>query len=312
MTTVFVTGAAGMIGYAVCEMLLSKGYAVIGIDSRPMKIYNHNFRFEQCDISDKNTVKGLMRDASILMHLGCTVDNDFTAILSSQEDKISGGVDKWIYKTAVEYKYTDIYMLSTYQVYVKPTTREPVREEVELKPASIYGKLKMDSEDALRAAVKKSPTNAVIMRLCPIYTKTFIDNLCSKVQDPKDGSYFVYGYGDYGYSFTCLYNLLDFIAGIMANEENVRITGEYNVVDSKPIMAKEIIEMLKNEHNVQIVQSRTYASDAVKNQFSLFASKQIKTEYRYSDPTIACSNITYDNIKAKRFATFRWKLSNTK
>ena len=193
-----------------------------------------------------------------------------------------------------------------------PRTREPVRESFETKPVSIYGKLKLDSENALRTAMKKSKHDAVIVRSTPIYTKTFLDNLRSKVQDPKDGSFFLYGYGDYGYSFCCLYNLVDFIGGILTNPENLKVTGEYNVTDTKPIMAKDLMEMLKAELDIQVVQARNYSTDNIKGQFSLFGTKNLRTDYRFSDPSIACSNISYDNTKAQRFCPFRWKLSNTK
>ncbi|MBQ5330669.1 MAG: NAD(P)-dependent oxidoreductase [Oscillospiraceae bacterium] len=312
METVFVTGAAGLIGSAVCDMLLKKGFAVIGTDSRPLKIYDHNFRFVQCEITDKDTVTAAMRDATILVHLACSVDNDFTAILSSADEKIATQVDKYLYKTAVQYEYTRILMLSSHQVYMVPKTREPVRESFDLKPVTIYGKIKLDSENALKNAVKKTKNITVIMRTTPIYTKTFLDNLRSKVQDPKDGSYFVYGYGDYGYSFCCLYNLVDFISAVLAAEDTAKLSGEYNVTDTKPIMAKDLMEVLKTELNISIVQSRNYSSDNIKGQFSLFGTRNLRTDYRFSDPSIACSNISYDNTKAQRISAFRWKLSNTK
>ncbi len=312
METVFVTGAAGLIGSAVCDMLLKKGFAVIGTDSRPLKIYDHNFRFVQCEITDKDTIIAAMRDATILVHLACSVDNDFTSILSSADEKIATQVDKYLYKTAVQYEYTRILMLSSHQVYMVPKTREPVRESFDLKPVTIYGKIKLDSENALKNAVKKSKNITVIMRTTPIYTKTFLDNLRSKVQDPKDGSYFVYGYGDYGYSFCCLYNLVDFISAVLTSQDTAKLSGEYNVTDTKPIMAKDLMEVLKTELNISIVQSRNYSSDNIKGQFSLFGTRNLRTDYRFSDPSIACSNISYDNTKAQRISAFRWKLSNTK
>ena len=312
MKYIFVTGAAGYIGSAVCDMLLQKGFGVVATDSKPMRIINQNFRFVQSDITDKDTITAAMRDATSMIHLGCSVDNDFTPILSSDEDKMSAQVDKFLYKTAVSYKFDEVLMLSSYQVYQQPKNREPVREALDLKPITIYGKLKLDSEKALAAATKKSETKPVTMRILPVYSKSYLENLFAKVRDPKDGSIFLYGYGDYGYSFCNLHNLLDFILGIYTNRDNINFSGAYNICDTKPTSAKDIVEFLKQETNIPIVQQRNYSTDAVKNQFTLFVSKQIKTDYRYLDPAIACSNINYDNTKAQRFATFRWKLSNTK
>lgn len=315
MKTILVTGAAGMIGKAVVEMLLSKGYNVIATDKAPDPFGgNDNLSYIQCPISDKDKITGILNGSKvdILIHLACTVDNDFPSVLSSDEEKESAAVDKYLYKAAVSANLSDIIMISTHQIYAPQKTREPIRETMTEKPTTIYAKLKADSEKALAAALKKASTKGVIMRVCPIYTKDFTDNLKAKVYDPKDGCAFVYGYGDYGYTFTCLYNIVDFINGILTCPAGISYTGVYNVCDSKPIQAKEIVETLRNDHKIGAVMSRNYGSDAVKGAAALFGSKAAKTDYRYNDLSIACSNISYDNTKAQRISTFRWKFTNTK
>lgn len=314
MKTILVTGAAGMIGKAVVEMLVQKGYNVIGTDNPPAPLSDDKFKYVQCDITDKDTVSGIFSSnkVEVLIHLACTVDNDFPDVLSSAEEKTSAAVDKYLYKAAEASGVKDIIMISTHQVYAPQKTREPIRETVAEKATTTYAKIKLDSEKALVNALKKSSsTHGVIMRVCPIYTKDFSDNLKAKVYDPKDGCAFVYGYGDYGYTFTCLYNIVDFINGILTCPQGISYPGVYNVCDTKPIAAKDIVETLRAEHKIGAVISRNYGSDAVKS-VALFGSKASKTEYRYNDLSIACSNISYDNTKAQRIATFRWKLSNTK
>ncbi|MBQ5316069.1 MAG: NAD(P)-dependent oxidoreductase [Oscillospiraceae bacterium] len=311
MSKVFVTGAAGVIGTAVVEMLLQKGYSVVATDSKPNPFTNPDIVYIQCDITAKDRVISGIKECEYLVHLACSVDNDFQPYLSGEEERITASVDKYIYKAAVEANLKCVMMLSTYQVYAQPRNREPVRETFPEKPYSIYGKLKYSSERALENAMKKADdTRGVIMRVCPVYSKRFVDNLRSRVQDPKDGSVFVYGYGDYGYSFTCIHNLTDFIYGVLSSTKN--ISGVYNVCDSKPTAAKDIAEFLKEEHGVTVVQSRNYSSDMVKTQLTVFGSKAMRTEYRYLDPATACSNINYDNTRAQQVSTFRWKLSNTK
>ena len=39
---------------------------------------------------------------------------------------------------------------------------------------------------------------------------------------------------------------------------------------------------------------------------------QMRTDYRYFDPTFTFYNWNIDNTKARRISTFRWNLSNTK
>lgn len=303
-----------MIGKAVGQVLLQKGFKVIGTDNAPAPYENENFTYVRCDITDKELITGIFskNKVDVLVHLACTADNDFGAVFSSAEEKKSAAVDKYLYKAAEASRIGDIIMLSTYQVYAPQKTREPIRETMEEKPLSIYAKLKYDSERALANALKKSSTKGIVMRVCPIYTKEFVDNLKAKVFDEKEGCGYVYGYGDYGYTFTCLYNIADFVYGILTCSEGITYQGIYNVCDTKPIAAKDIVEFLRNERKIGAVLSRDYGSAAIKNANILFGTKAQKTDYRYNDVSTACSNISYDNTKAQRISTFRWKLSNTK
>ncbi len=316
MKTILVTGAGGLIGKAVVEALLQKGFNVIGTDETPAPFdESQSFSYTQCSIKDKDKLTGVINGSRIdvLVHLACTCDNDFPDVLSSEHEKTAAAADKYLYKAAEQAGVSDIIMISTHQIYAPQKTREPIRETAAEKPTSIYGKIKLDSEKALTNALKKtSRTKGVIMRVCPIYTKTYIANLKSKVYDAKEGCGFVYGYGDYGYTFTCLYNIVDFIVGVINIKDNSSYQGIYNVCDTKPIAAKDIIEYLRTTHSINAVMSRNYSTDAVKGAAAIFGSKSAKTDYRYNDVSIACSNISYDNTRAQRISTFRWKLTNTK
>ncbi len=315
MRRVLVTGASGLIGKAVCEGLVTHNTYVIGTDSKPSPMEeSDSFKFYKADISNKESVERIIKDSKpdTLVHLACTVDNDFPAVLSPDEEKISAAADKYLFKAAAAGNFKDILLLSTHQVYAPQKTREPIREISAEKPLSIYAKIKLESEKALKSAVKKGGTKPVIMRVCPVYTKDFTDNLKSKVYDEKEGCGYIYGYGDYGYSFTCVYNIVDFVTSLLTQELNINYEGIYNICDSKPILAKEIVDYLRENHKIGAVVQRNYSADNAKTVFGILPGKAAKCEYRFNDISIACSNISYDNTKAQRISSFRWKLSNTK
>ena len=275
MKTVFVTGASGLMGVELCDALLAKGFEVIGVDNTPnTNIDKPNYTFVQAAIDDKDAVtQAMSRGIDVLIHLACTVDNDFPNDLTPAEEKKSAFVDKYLYKAAINAGVNDM---------------------------------------ILSKAVKSTASaKGIIARICPIYTKSYAPNLHAKIYDPKDGCSYIYGYGDYGYSFCCLYNLIDFIIGILNAAPGINYQGVYNVCDTKPILAKEIVDFERQYHKLGAVVQRNYGADAVKSAMS-FGSKIAKTDYRYNDVSIACSNISYDNTKAQRISTFRWKLSNTK
>lgn len=314
MRKVLVTGASGLIGKAVCESLLSHGTQVIALDKLPCNLSGDNYKFIKSDISNESEFSGILtkEHPDAVVHLACTVDNDFPDILTSEEERFSANVDKHIYKACVTENVKDMLMMSSHMVYAPQKTREPIREITPEKPITTYGKIKLDSEKAFKAALKRGATTGVIMRCCPVYTKDFTDNLKARVYDDKEGCGYMYGYGDYGYSFTCVYNIADFVSAIITGNNTINYEGVYNIVDTKPILAKDIVEYLRSEHKIGAVIQRTYSSGVKGVLGGILGSKTPKAEYRYNDPSLACSNISYDNTKAQRISSFRWKLSNTK
>lgn len=59
MANVFITGASGMIGLALTEMLLRKKHRVFAVDERNNDLIgtDQNYTFVQCDITDKESIK---------------------------------------------------------------------------------------------------------------------------------------------------------------------------------------------------------------------------------------------------------------
>ena len=315
MKTAFITGASGLIGTEISEALLGKGFKVVGVDNTPnTHVDNPNYTFIQASVEDKDAVIQAMSEnpIDVLIHAACTVDNDLPNVITPAHEKQSAAVDKYLYKAAINAGASDMILISTHQIYAQQKTREPIRETADEKPATAYAKMKYESEKALVKSVKGAgSTKGVIARICPIYTKSYAPNLHARIFDPKDGCSYIYGYGDYGFSFCCLYNLVDFILGILGQGGSMNYQGVYNVCDSKPILAKEIVEFERQYHKLGAVIQRNYGSEAVKSALS-FGSKSAKNDYRYNDLSTVCSNISYDNTKAQRISTFRWKLSNTK
>ena len=309
MATVFVTGVSGMIGKIVVASLLTKKRKVIGTDSKPCKLegVDPNFQFIQTEITNKAGISQLFADNKIdfLVHLANTADNDFDAFISDKEMKQSKLTDKYLYDIAVKAGWTSILILSTTQVYGIQKGRDPIRETAPDKAISNYTSMKLDSEKALMKATKKSKTVPVIARVAPIYTGEFTQNMHQRVFDTKENVAYIYKEGEYGYSFCNLYNLVDFINGIINIPEG-RYEGIYNIADTRMITAAEIIEYEKKKYRIGAVIQKN-------PNIVLSVNKgQMKTDYRYFDPTFTFYNWNIDNTKARRISTFRWNLSNTK
>ena len=213
--------------------------------------------------------------------------------------------DKYLYDVAVKAGCTSIIILSTTQVYGIQKGREPIRETFPDKGISNYTNMKLDSEKALMKATKKSRTVPVIARLAPIYHSEYTQNLHTRVFDTKENVAYIYKEGEYGFSFCCLYNLVDFINGII-NVPEGRYEGIYNVADTRTITAAEIIAYEKKKYRIGAVVQKNPSVVLAVNK------GQMRTDYRYFDPTFTFYNWNIDNTKARRISTFRWNLSNTK
>ncbi|MBR6102010.1 MAG: NAD(P)-dependent oxidoreductase [Ruminococcus sp.] len=309
MPSVLVTGANGFIGKACVHSLLAKKYRVFGTDSTyyDNSDADQNYTYVQCEISDKDTVSGIIESNKIdtLVHLGNSVDNDFDSYVTDVELKRAKLTDKYIYEVAAKNDVKNIVLLSTTQIYGCPKGREPIRESSPEKGSSNYVDLKLYSEKMLEKGVKKSDTVPVIARVAPIYTAEYTQNLRDRVYDAKEDVAFIYNDGLYGFTFCCLYNLLDFIKGIVAVPSG-RYEGLYNVCDSEVITAKQILDYERNHHRVGAVVQRSPGTGIS------FNKARARTDYRYFDPATTFNNWRLDNTRAKRIAPLKWTLANTK
>ncbi len=311
MYNILITGASGMIGMEVAYSLLRKGYNVIGTDRQPNEfVRRENYSFVQAYITDKEKITKIFdtQKIDIVIHLANSVDNDIATTLTEQEVEDSKICDKYFWKAIARMNIKAVLLLSTTQVYSNFKCREPIREAASLKPYSAYGRMKLDSEIAMDAALKKVGVNAISMRVAPIYKSNFTQNLRDRVYDVKDDAGVIYGNGDYGFCFCCIYNLVGFINAIV-NEKRRGYEGPYNICDNALIQARDILERERAEHRIGVVMQKPLGG-VLKS--LLVPSKRVKYDYRYVDLNSIANNIMYDNTKAKRFYTFRWNFNNTK
>ncbi len=309
MSSILVTGASGMIGTYLVSNLLSKKHKVFGVDSKTNELVgsDDNYSFIQSDVTNKDTISRILANEHIdvLVHLANSVDNDIDSYITDAEMKRSKMCDKFIYDLAVKAGCTSIILLSTTQVYGIQKGREPIRETFPEKGNTNYCDLKLASEKALLKATKKSETIPVIARVAPIYDAEYTQNLHDRVFDPKEGVAYIYKEGEYGFSFCCIFNLIDFINGII-NVPTGRYEGIYNVADTRMITAAEIIDYEKKKYRIGAVIQKNPSINLTVNK------GKMKTDYRYFDPSASFSNWNIDNTKARRISTFRWNLTNTK
>lgn len=317
MGTVLVTGGCGLIGQHICSGLLKKGNKVIAVDAKEGD-YNTgklNYSFIEAAPTDKNAYAEIFENnkIDIVVHAACTVDNDMGPIVTDKEMNDSKHCDKFIYRYAMDAGIEKFILLSTDQVYAFPKTREPIREDDDLKPTTNYAIMKLESEKTLVSEMKHyKNVMCCILRFSPVYTLKFTDNLTAKITDPKDKTNFVYGTGQYGFQFCCVHNLVDFILCYVKNADDMTYAGVYNVSDKLLITASDIISFMRENHRLGPVLQKNPGKDAISKILKKFGNKEEKTNYRYLDLSTIENNNMLDNNKASKLLSFRWDIHNTK
>lgn len=319
MEIAVVTGGCGLIGQHICSGLLKKGFAVIAVDREP-GIYNEgklNYSFVQAAPTDKDTYAEVFEknEVSILIHAACTVDNDLGPIVTDTQVQESKQCDKFMYHYAMDEHVNKIVLLSTDQVYEFPKSREPIREDHVLKPSTNYAQMKLASEKALIEEYQShKEVMCCIARYAPVYTQNFTDNLVAKITDPKDGSNFVCGKGQYGFQLCCVHNLVDFILCFVKNADDMTYAGIYNVSDKDLTTAADIIAFMREHHRLgAVLQKSSAGGGALSKLKGIFGGgKDEKINYRYLDLSKLENNNLLDKTKAAKLCSPRWDIHNTK
>lgn len=317
-TTVLVTGGCGYIGQYICSGLIKKGYEVIALDKEEgfHNMGKLHYTYIKWTPDDKEGFEKVLEEyeVNVLIHAACTVDNDFTNIITEKEMELSKKCDSYIYKSAIEKEnVTHICMISTEKVYAFPKTREPIREDSDIKTTSNYAVMKYESEKAFVNEIRTHKnTICCITRAAPVYSIGFTDNLVAKITDPKDNRKFVLGTGQYGFQMCCVHNLVDFFLCFVQNADDMSFAGIYNVGDKILTTAADIISFMRKHHTLGTVIQKSGRSAIGKIKDIFKPDKEYKTNYRYLDMSKLENNNMLDVSKASKVVTFRWDINNTK
>lgn len=168
-TDVLVTGGAGYLGSVLCEHLLDAGYRVTAVDNL---IYGQNSLFHLCansafdfvmgDVRDETLMRGLVKEADVLIPLAAIVGGPAC-------DR-----DPWLARSVnLEAVQLLNRLRSPHQLVIFPNTNSGYgtksgdvhcTEDTPLEPISLYGQTKVQAEAELLASPK-----AITLRLATVF-----------------------------------------------------------------------------------------------------------------------------------------------
>jgi nucleoside-diphosphate-sugar epimerase len=151
---ILVTGAAGYIGAVLVPRLLSEGYQVVALDNF---MYNQSSLLDVCYNDQLTIVRGDTRDKILMTKLMKNVDAIFPlacltgAPLCAKEPMAAQAILLDAIKMILELKSKDqrVIFPTTNSGYGVGEKGKHCTETTPLRPISLYGKLKVDAENAI-------------------------------------------------------------------------------------------------------------------------------------------------------------------
>jgi len=162
VSAILVTGAEGLIGTAVCELLAKSGYRVEKLDLRSSD------PDQKGDIRDETFMQKRMKGCRGVIHLAAisrVADGESDPELCWQTNVI--GTEVVMRAAAAMPIRPWVLLASSREVYGEPG-QMPVREDTPMRPVNVYGRSKAAAE-RVALAWRRSGVDTAVVRLANVY-----------------------------------------------------------------------------------------------------------------------------------------------
>lgn len=268
-----VTGAAGFIGYYVCEALLARGVETLGIDNlnsyyfpllkrdRLERLANREgFRFAEADIADHEKLAALAGDVDVIIHLAAQagVRHSIKAPFDYAASNLVGHLS--MLELARHAARSPLLVYASSSSVYGANTKTPFSESDPVtKPVSLYAATKRADELMSESYARLYGLNQIGLRFFTVYGPwgrpdmaywTFTENILSGKPIP------VFNEGKLKRDFTYID---DIVKGVIACAlEPSHFTGEaphkvYNIGNNQPVELMRFIEVIENAVGVRAI-----------------------------------------------------------
>ncbi len=177
MKKVLVTGGAGYIGSVLVRQLLNQGFSVRVIDSLKFggdalfEVAQHpNFEFIKGDIRNETDVEKALKDVNYVAHLAAIVGDPACSKYADEANQVNKDGSILLFEKAEKAGVERFVFASTCSNYGKMEDPNSfVTEESELRPVSLYAKLKVEFENYILKERKSSRMISTALRFSTVY-----------------------------------------------------------------------------------------------------------------------------------------------
>ena len=271
MPNILVTGSKGQLGSEI-EALSSN--------------YDYNFFFtdrDELDITNQQAIEDFIEKNKIDTIINCAA---YTAVDKAEDDKINA--DK-INHLAVNYlaqiaKEKDIKLIHISTDYVfDGKNYKPFIETDSTNPQGVYGKSKLDGEEALKDV---NPKNSIIIRTSWVYSSfgaNFVKTMLRLGKERESLGVIYDQVGTPTYARDLARAILDILPKIQNDSVQIYHYSNEGVL-SWYDFAREIMRMAKIDCVVNPIESSQYPTPASRPHYSLLNKSKIKEEFNITIP----------------------------
>ncbi len=271
MTNVLVTGSNGQLGSEIRELSAEYTYSFFFTDRNSLDISNENAVQKFVDVNNINVI------------INCAA---YTAVDKAEEDevnadKINNLAVKNLANIAKERNIKLIH-ISTDYVFDGENFKPYVEDDI-TSPNGVYGKTKLDGENAMREI---SPLNSIVIRTSWVYSSfgaNFVKTMLRLGYERDSLGVIFDQVGTPTYARDLAKTILDIL--VKVKNEKVEIYNYSNEgVLSWYDFAKEIMSMAKLDCVINPIESSAYPTPAKRPHYSLLNKSKIKKEFNLSIP----------------------------
>lgn len=266
MNNVLVTGCNGQLGCEIKELSSN---------------YDNNFFFtckEKLDITNNVQIENYIETNKINIIINCAA---YTAVDKAQsEEKLANDINHIAVKNLAKIsKDKDIKLIHISTDYVfDGKNYKPYKEDDITNAQSIYGKTKLDGENAI---ININPKSSIIIRTSWLYSSygnNFVKTMLKLGREKKELSVIYDQIGTPTYARDLAKTILDILVRI--NNKKVEI---YNYSNEGVLswfdFAKEIMKMAKLDCKINPIETYQYPTPTTRPYYSLLSKSKIKMDF---------------------------------
>jgi UDP-glucose 4-epimerase len=281
---ILITGANGVIGKDVVELLHFKGYNIIEL----VRSINKKDQF-QFDILNGNwsILENLFKDVNVLIHLAASLKIGENQSEIDELNKVNVDFTEYLLKLSVKNKVEKIIFSSTLSFIQKPLTYK-INESSVVNPIYHYSLTKFKCEELIHKYANKYELNYAILRISsPIifdFDKMHNNFLKKWISLSKKGEdIIVHGSGSRSQDFVATLDIANAVNLILLKD---KINGVFNIASGSSISLIEIANLITGKYynsyhlkdNDLIAEKWNISIEKAKSQLfytPMYSSKQI-------------------------------------